>query len=65
MIGTFRDVPGVGRDIDLVTTGIRIDGAPTTVATPPPRLGEHEAEVWAELGLTPADIERLKTEGAL
>ncbi|MCW3798642.1 CoA transferase [Sphingomonas sp. BN140010] len=41
------------RDMDrfrLVTSPLRLDGAPTTTDRPPPRLGEHTGEVLADLG---------------
>jgi crotonobetainyl-CoA:carnitine CoA-transferase CaiB-like acyl-CoA transferase len=35
------------------------------VRRPAPRLGEHTAEVLAELGLSAAEIERLAAAGAI
>lgn len=64
-LGHFDDVPGVGRDIDLIRTGIKLDGAPPSVDTPPPLLGQHADEIWSELGLTPAEIDALRKDGAL
>lgn len=61
----FDDVPGVGRPIDLVRTGFKIDGAAPTVGTPPPTLDQHAAEIWGELGLSPDDIAALKKDKAL
>ncbi len=61
----FDDVPGVGRPVDLVRTGFKIDGTAPTVDTPPPTLDQHAAEIWGELGLTPDDIAALKKDGAL
>jgi crotonobetainyl-CoA:carnitine CoA-transferase CaiB-like acyl-CoA transferase len=61
----YEDVPGVGRDIQLATTGIKIDGAAPTVTTPPPTLGEHNDEIWGELGLSKDDIAKLKKEGVV
>jgi formyl-CoA transferase len=61
----YTDVPGVGRDIDVVTTGVKLDGAAVTVDAPPPELGQDNNAVWGELGLNPDEIARLKREGAL
>ncbi|MBO9474786.1 CoA transferase [Shimia sp. R10_1] len=58
----FPDVPGVGRDIQVATTGIKLDGHAPTVTTPPPRLGADNETIWAELGLDPVT---LKEEGAI
>ncbi len=61
----FADVPGVGRDIKVVTTGIKLDGTAPKVATPPPILGQHNEEIWRDLGLSGDEIEQLKKDGAL
>ena len=61
----FKDVPGVGRDIEVVTTGIKINGTTPTVDTPPPLLGEHNAAICAELGLSESELERLSKDGAI
>jgi len=65
MIGGFNQVPGVGRDIRLLRTGIKLDGKPPKVDTPPPRLGEHTEEILRELGLGDAEIEDLRKDGLL
>lgn len=64
-LNSFENVPGVGRDIQVATTGIKFDGVAPTVASPPPTLGEHNSEIWGELGLSQGEIEELKKEGAL
>lgn len=61
----FADVPGVGRDIQVVSTGIKLDGSAPHVDTPPPMLGEHNNEIWGALGVSPAELEELKKVGAL
>ena len=64
-LGQFENVPGVGRDIQVATTGIKLDGSAPTVDAPPPTLGQHNTEIWSELGLSPEDIEKLAKEGAI
>ncbi len=61
----FPDVPGVGRDIDVVTTGVKLDGAPLTVDGPPPELGQDNSDIYGSLGLSDADLETLKQGGAI
>ena len=50
---------------------IRVPGIPPTFSRTPasirrlqPRLGEHSVEVLREVGLDPAEIERLLSQGA-
>lgn len=64
-LSQFENVPGVGRDIQVATTGIKLNGSALTVDGPPPMLGEHNAEIWSELGLSPDDLAELAQEGAI
>ncbi len=65
MIGEFKNVPGVDRDVRLLRTGIKVDGAAPKVDRPPPRLGEHSSALLAELGYSAAEIDRLAEEKAI
>lgn len=65
MVATFANVPGVGRDIRVLRTGVKIDGAAPTVEAPPPMLGQHTREILAEIGFDEAAIAELKHEGAI
>lgn len=65
MIATFENVPGVGRDIRVVRTGIKLDGEAPKVDAPPPTLGQHTDAILGELGYTPEQIAQLKTEQAV
>jgi crotonobetainyl-CoA:carnitine CoA-transferase CaiB-like acyl-CoA transferase len=49
--------------LDLV--GSPIWGATRAEPTPPPLLGEHTAEVLAELGRSPEEIEQLAARGVV
>jgi len=64
-LNNFSDVPGVGRDIQLATTGIKLDGDAPVVETPPPVLGEHNNEIWTEVGLSSEELEELKNGGVI
>lgn len=61
----FSNVPGVGRDIEVVTTGIQVDGAACTVDRPPPELGQDADTIWGALGVSAQDQKRLRAEGAI
>ncbi|MES2185526.1 MAG: CoA transferase [Pseudomonadota bacterium] len=65
MVATFPDAPGVGRDIRLLRTGIKLDGEAPTVDTPPPTLGQHTDAILAEIGYGPDEIVQLKTGKAV
>lgn len=62
---TFPDVPGVGRDVSVTTTGIKLDGEAPRVDNPPPLLGEHNGEIWTGLGISEAELSELQNDGAL
>ncbi len=65
LVAEFTDVPGVGRDISVVRTGVRINGAAPAVCTPPPQLGAHTDEVFGALGLSESEVSALRAEGVL
>ena len=65
MVATFPDVPGVGRDVRVVRTGVKLNGEAPTVAAPPPQLGEHTDTLLAELGYSAAEVAALKQEKAV
>ncbi len=59
---TFAQVPGVGRDIQVSTTGLKLDGAAPHVDAPPPTLGAHNDEVWGALDVSPDELAALRAE---
>jgi crotonobetainyl-CoA:carnitine CoA-transferase CaiB-like acyl-CoA transferase len=65
MIAKFADAPGVGRDIHIVRTGIKVNGDAPAVEAPPPILGEHSDEVLSELGYGRDDVAALRRDGAI
>lgn len=64
-LSAFSDVPGLGRDIQIATTGIKMDGVAPSVDTPPPVLGEHNSEIWGALGVSARELELLARDGAI
>jgi crotonobetainyl-CoA:carnitine CoA-transferase CaiB-like acyl-CoA transferase len=55
--------PTEGR-LRMTDPPIRFSGSPSTIRRMPPALGEHSAEVLAEAGYAPAEIEALFAAGA-
>jgi crotonobetainyl-CoA:carnitine CoA-transferase CaiB-like acyl-CoA transferase len=52
-------------DLVGVAPPLSVDGERPLHRSPPPRLGEHSAEVLAEAGYSPEDVERLFAAGAV
>jgi formyl-CoA transferase len=52
--------------VKVLANPIKLSETPPAVEAPPPRLGEHTARVLQELlGLAPADIARLRSDGVI
>ena len=51
--------------LPTVTLPFRWDGARLAPRRPPPRMGEHTAEVLADLGFDGAEIEALRARGVV
>ncbi len=51
----------------LAQTGIpvKLSETPGAVETPPPRLGEHTAEILSSLGFTGDEIETMRASGTV
>jgi formyl-CoA transferase len=56
MVRTIAGTPMVG-------SPVRMDGERVDSDLPPPALGQHTGEVLQELGVSPAEMERLSREG--
>lgn len=52
-----------GSALPLVRGPVSLDGIASTVASVPPLLGEHTAEILSEVGFADVDIDRLEAEG--
>lgn len=62
---SYKEVPDVDRDIEVVTTGVKIDGRAPHLETPPPQLGQDNQAIWQDLGLSLDEIDMLKEEGVI
>ena len=58
MVRTIAGIP-------LVGSPLRIDAERADSDLPPPRLGEHTADILTRLGIEPPEIERLQTRGVV
>ena len=59
---TFSDVPGIGRSLQVVKTGMQLNGKTLSVERPPPRLGEDTVAILKDCGYEEDAIEKLKVE---
>jgi benzylsuccinate CoA-transferase BbsE subunit len=59
--GYFVEVMHALHDKPLLMPGApyRLSGTPWRIQRPAPRLGEHNADIYGEIGITPAELERL------
>ena len=65
-IAELTNVPGTADGtLRFVGAGFTVDEQPVTPSRPPPRLGEHNAEILAELGYDANAIAALRDKGAL
>jgi crotonobetainyl-CoA:carnitine CoA-transferase CaiB-like acyl-CoA transferase len=61
--GHAPDAPGVGRDVRVVRSGFRVDGATPAPDRPPPVLGADTDAILREAGYDDEAIARLRAEG--
>ena len=64
--GTLRTVeaPGIG-PVQLFNLPALFLSTPAAIESPPPRLGEHTAEVLGRLGYSESDLTNLKRDGVI
>ncbi|MDB6179173.1 CoA transferase [Paracoccus sp. Z330] len=65
MVAEFSDVPGVGKPVQVLRTGIKLDGEAPSVAAPPPALGADNDAILASLGYAAADIQSMRERGEI
>lgn len=58
------DHPGHGQ-VSMLGSALHLDGAPLPIRRSAPELGEHNAEVLDELGLSADEIDQLRERGVL
>lgn len=65
MIANFQAVPGVGRDIEIVRSGFKVNRKAPSVDLPPPTLGQDTHALLTQLGYDDNEIDQLKQQGAV
>jgi CoA:oxalate CoA-transferase len=65
LLKTFKNVPGVDRDVVVPKLGFRMRNGNPDVDIPPPSLGEHTAQELARIGLDEAAVAALKARGVV
>ena len=63
--GMMSDIMIGNETLQIAAAPVIVDGSRPSADTPPPILGAHSSEVWAELGLSAAEIENLREEGVI
>jgi crotonobetainyl-CoA:carnitine CoA-transferase CaiB-like acyl-CoA transferase len=58
------DVPGIG-SVMLPGAPFKMSLTPWSLRRPAPRLGQHNTEVYGELGMSGEDVERLQQQGVM
>jgi CoA:oxalate CoA-transferase len=65
LLAHFDGATGIERGFDVVRAGFRMDSGRPDVASPPPRLGEHSAEILASLGYSPKEIGAMREQAVI
>ena len=59
------NVPGVDGPVTVPMCAFKLAHGGPSIETPPPRLGEHNAEILQSLGYTDSDIAALRDDGVI
>jgi CoA:oxalate CoA-transferase len=65
LVKTIENVPGTGRNVDVMRLGFDLDSGMPDTDKPPPRLGEHTAAILGGVGVTTAELEELSRDGTI
>jgi crotonobetainyl-CoA:carnitine CoA-transferase CaiB-like acyl-CoA transferase len=60
-----ENVPGVDGPLTVPMCAFKFEHGGPSIETPPPRVGEHNADVLGSLGYSAADIAALHAEGVV
>jgi CoA:oxalate CoA-transferase len=65
LLKSLDNIPGVPRALTVARTGFKMSDGDPDVHLPPPALGQHTDEILRSVGYSGADIERLRSTGAI
>ena len=65
LLKSLDDIPGVPRPLTVARTGFKLSDGDPDVHLPPPGLGQHTEEILQSIGYSRAEIERLRSAGAI
>jgi crotonobetainyl-CoA:carnitine CoA-transferase CaiB-like acyl-CoA transferase len=65
VLHTFRNVPGLDRDVTVLLSPFRMAHDGPRARTPPPVTGEHTDQFLRELGYGAADVDRLRADAVV
>jgi len=65
LVKRFAGAPGMAREVTVVRAGFRLGSGDPEPSAPPPALGADTDTILGELGLSAAEIARLREEGAI
>ena len=61
----LQKVQSADGELTLVGSGFRLEHGSGSIDRPPPRIGEHNAEILAEAGYDAAEIAKFANDGVV
>ena len=65
LVEEFEQFDVLGKPLNLVTAGYRLDGGGRRLDRPPPELGQHTDEILGEVGYSPGEVAALREASAI
>jgi crotonobetainyl-CoA:carnitine CoA-transferase CaiB-like acyl-CoA transferase len=65
IVHRFENAPGIEGGFSVPVAAFKLKHGGPRIDTPPPRFGEHNEAILAELGYSEADIAKLRADKAI
>ena len=65
LVEKFENYDVLGKPLELITSGYRLDPFDRRLRRPPPELGQHTDEILAEIGYSPTEVAALRGAAAI